>query len=88
MTDEEKKIRENSTMKVFNFYFDDLTKLRVLQKLRALGLDGQKGTLSALIRVLLNEFANNEDVHTDTVIKYKVQDEYVLTTHKNKRSKL
>lgn len=89
MTEEQiKYLRENTTMKLFNFYLDDVTKLMVLQKMRDLGLDGKKGTFSALIRVLLNEFAQNDDVHIDEIIKYKVQDEYILTTRKNKRSKL
>ena len=81
-------IRENTSMKLFNFYLDDVTKLQVLQKMQSLGIDGQKGTLAALIRVLLNEFAENDDLHHDLIIKYKVQDEYRLTTRKNKRSKL
>lgn len=81
-------LRENTTMKLFNFYLDDVTKLQVLQKMHTLGLDGKKGTLAALIRVLLNEFAESDDVHHDSIIKYKVEEEYLLTTKKNKRSKL
>jgi hypothetical protein len=81
-------LRQNTNMKLFNFYLDDVTKLIVLQKMRTLGLDGKKGTLAALIRVLLNEFAESDDVHHDSIIKYKVEDEYLLTTKKNKRSKL
>lgn len=89
MTNEEiTYIRENTTMKLFNFYLDDVTKLKVLQKIQSLGINGQKGTLAALIRVLLNEFAESDDLHHDEIIKYKVQDEYRLTTKKSKRSKL
>lgn len=88
MTDEHKKeLREHSRMKAFTFMLDDLTKLSVLQKLRVNGLDTEKGTISALIRVLLNYFADLPG--NDPTLKQlldKVEEEYLFTTKKNKRS--
>lgn len=89
MTDNERELREHMSMKLFNFYLDDLTKLKVLQRLKELGLDTKKGTLSALIRVLLTYFA--ESINDDSTLEYilrQIEEEYVLTTKKNKRSKL
>lgn len=89
-TDEEKKvIREASSMRIFNFYLDDVTKVSVLAKLREQGCDTQKGALSALIRVLLNEFTiiPDGDERLDRIIA-KVQEEYIFTTRRNKRSAL
>lgn len=80
----DKVIRENSKMSAMTFYLDDLTKLRVLQRLKELGLDTEKGSLSATIRVLLAEFASS----TDDTIKSKIEAEYLFTTKKNKRSRL
>ena len=89
MTNEHKKeLRENSNMRPFMFYLDDVTKLQVLQKLRENGLDTAKGTLSALIRVLLSQFAETDSPEWIEVVCNQVQEEYVFTTKKNKRSKL
>ena len=88
MTDEQKReLREQMTMKTFNFKLDDVTKLCVLQKLKENGLDTKKGTISALIRVLLNYFT--ELIPDDPTFEYivqKVEEEYLFTTKKNKRS--
>ncbi len=46
---DDKTLREHSSMSAFTFYLDDLTKLRVLQRLKALGLDTAKGSISATI---------------------------------------
>lgn len=81
---DDKTLREHSSMSAFTFYLDDLTKLRVLQRLKALGLDTAKGSISATIRVCLNEFAAS----TDDSIKDKIEQEYLLTTKKSKRSTL
>lgn len=89
MTDNERELREHMTMKLFSFYLDDLTKVKVLHKLTELGLDTKKGTLSALIRVLLTYFA--ESINDDPTLEYilrQIEEEYVLTTKKNKRSSL
>lgn len=89
MTDHDKELREHMTMKLFNFYLDDLTKLRVIQRLKELGLDTKKGTFSALIRVMLNYFT--ELIDDDPTLEYileKIEQEYILTTKKNKRSSL
>ena len=88
MTDEHKKeLREHMSMKAFTFMLDDITKLCVLQKLRLNGLDTKKGTISALIRVLLNYFAElSPDDPAFELIVQKVEEEYLFTTKKNKRS--
>ena len=66
---------------------DDVTKLLVLQKLKENGLDTKKGTISALIRVLLNYFTDLiPDDPTFEYIVQKVEEEYLFTTKKNKRS--
>lgn len=89
LTEEQKKhLREVSNMKAFTFYLDDITKMTVLRKLRELGVDTKKGSLSALIRVLLTEFAENDNSVYDEYIGARVQEEYLFTTKKNKRSTL
>ena len=90
MTDDDKKLREHTSMRLFNFYLDDLTKLQVLQKLRLLGLDtNAKGTLAAVMRVLLRYFADMPDTSNELAyIKAQVEEEYIFTAKKNKRSKL
>lgn len=87
MTDEQKKyLRTKTAMSPFNFMLDDVTKMEVVQKLIDLGLWTAKGTLSALIRVLLSEFAKNPNVSQDIIDK--VKEEYLFTTKKNKRSSM
>lgn len=90
MTNEQKReLREHMSMKTFNFKLDDVTKLCVLQKLRENNLDTKKGTISALIRVLLNYFTDL--IPDDPTFKYivqQVEEEYIFTTKKNKRSSL
>ena len=90
MTNEEKlKLREHMSMKAFTFMLDDVTKLLVLQKLRENGLDTKKGTISALIRVLLNYFTDLiPDDPTFEYIVRQIEAEYTFTTKKNKRSTL
>ena len=90
MTNEEKRfVREHTRMKAFTFMLDDVTKLEVLKKLKAIGVDTKKGSISALIRVLLNEFV---EVHAgDPVMSElarKIKEEYIFTTKKNKRSSM
>ena len=88
MTEEHKKeLREHSRMKAFTFMLDDITKLEVLQKLKKYGLDTKKGSISALIRVLLNYFVDltDDDIDIEYFV-HKVNEEYLFTTKKNKRS--
>ena len=85
MTNEHKReLREHMSMKAFTFMLDDVTKMLVLQKLRENNLDTKKGTISALIRVLLNYFIPDDP--TFEYIVQQVEEEYVFTTKKNKRS--
>jgi hypothetical protein len=88
MTNEEKReLREHMSMKAFTFMLDDVTKMLVLRKLREAGLDSEKGTISALIRVLLNYFTDLiPDDPTFEYIVREVENEYTFTTKKNKRS--
>lgn len=84
MTKEDRVIKENMSMDQMSFYLDRLTKLRVLKRLEALGLDTKKGSISATIRVLLHDFAHG----TDDSIAVRIQEEYLFTTTKNKRSSM
>lgn len=80
-------LREHMTMKAFTFYLDDITKLCVIQKLKSNGLDTKKGTLAALIRVLLSNFAEMDPNDPEFVqILEQTKLEYIFTTKKNKRS--
>jgi hypothetical protein len=80
-------LREHMTMKAFTFYLDDITKLCVIQKLKSNGLDTKKGSLAALIRVLLSDFADmDQNDPKFASILAQVENEYTFTTKKNKRS--
>lgn len=86
---DKKALRDTSTMKLFNFYLDDPTKREIIQKLEDTGFDTKKGTLSALIRALLNFFVElDQDDETYTKIIVDTYEEYLYTTTKNKRSSL
>ena len=76
-------IRENMSMSQTSFYLDDLTKLRVIRRLKALGLDTDKGTISATIRVLLRRFTEHKE---DATLVDEINSEYLFTPKKNKRS--
>lgn len=76
-------------MKLYNFYLDELTKLQAQKKLIENGCDTLKGSLSALIRVLLRYYIDLiPDDPTFEYLTRKVQEEYLYTTKKNKRSKM
>jgi hypothetical protein len=86
-TQEQKKtLRENSSMKAFTFMLDDVTKLEVLTRLKEGGCDTKKGSVSALIRVLLTHFATTDDDDFLEFVFDEVHKEYLFTTKKNKRS--
>lgn len=86
--DEEKKLRNHMAMSQFCFYLDDLTKLKVLQKLSSINYDGKKGTLAATIRVLLNMFAEGRFNDQLNYIVEEIKAEALFTTKKNKRSSM
>ena len=86
--DQKKELREHMAMRAFTFMLDDITKVEVLKKLRENGLDTAKGSLSALIRVLLREFAETDSPEWEEVVFQQVEEEYLFTTKKNKRSTL
>lgn len=85
--DEKYALREHMSMRAFTFMLDDVTKVEVLRTLREHGVETKKGSLSALIRVLLNYFVElpNDDPLTEQIIQ-AVEEEYLFTTKKNKRS--
>ena len=85
---EKQMLRAHSTMKLVAFNLDDITKLAVLKRLKENGLDTKKGTLSALIRVLLTQFAESDSPEWIEYTCNLVEQEYIFTTKKNKRSTL
>lgn len=81
--------QKGQKMQLCTFYLDDETKLAVEQRLSMLVPDTKKGTMAALLRVLLREFvALPFDDHSLTSLQEKLEAEYVYSTKKNKRSKL
>lgn len=87
-TDKKNELREHMSMRAFTFYLDDITKVEVLRKLRENSCDQAKGTLAALIRVLLSRFAELDDEQSLKEILAEVEKEYTFTTKKNKRSSM
>ena len=76
-------------MELYAFYLDKETKLAVEQRLSMLVPDTNKGTMAALLRVLLREFvALPFDDVSLTSLQEKLEAEYIYSTKKNKRSKL
>lgn len=84
----EQELREHSKMSLFNLYLDDVTKLKAIEKMKNFGIDTKKGSLSALIRVLLNRFVEEDNFFVNSDICDQVRYEYNFTTKKNKRSTL
>ncbi len=76
-------------MSLFTLYIDENTKLAVQQRLSMLVPDANKGTMASLIRVLLRDFVSLpfDDSLLDSY-KEAIEEEYLYTTKKNKRSKL
>lgn len=76
-------------MSSFTLYIDENTKLAVQQRLSMLVPDANKGTMASLIRVLLRDFVSLpfDDSLFDSY-KEAIEEEYLYTTKKNKRSKL
>lgn len=81
---------KNTSMSLYNLYLDDYTKLKALKRLESMNLTDEKGAplkkgpLAPTIRVLLNMFANGDI----SITPEQIEQEYVLTTSKNKRSSL
>lgn len=73
-------------MNLFNFYLDDELKQQCINKLSKEIGETNKGTLAALIRVLLYQFAHTDKVNP--LLLDAVKENYTLTTKKNKRSNL
>lgn len=79
---------QHTSMKLFSLYLDETTKTLALSRLHTLGVDTQKGSLSALIRTLLRYFALDEQIPSNSQLVTDIKKEYTLTTKKNKRSTL
>lgn len=75
-----------SRMDLFNFYLDHETKKQCIVKLQELIPDATKGTLAALIRTLLWQFAHTENINPKLVEAVKLN--YVMSKNRNKRSNM
>lgn len=73
---------------LFNFYLDDEMKVTATTKIEGLCGKQEKGQLASLIRVMLKIFVNCKDEALLNEIANEVQNEYELTTKKNKRSRM
>ena len=73
-------------MELFNFYLDNDTKEKCIAKLAKYIPNTSKGTLSALIRTLLWQFANDENVNPNLIEAVKLN--YVMSKNRNKRSNM
>ena len=89
MATPEEMSQTGQRMRLVTFYLDEPTRLAVEQRLSVITPDAIKGSMGALLRVLLREFCALpfDDTSLDTLQK-KIEAEYVYTTKKNKRSKL
>lgn len=78
----------SNKMYLFNFYIDLDLKAEVEQKIIRLNGERNKGQLSALIRILLKQFAMTPDDKVNPLLIEALDAEYTYTQAKNKRSKL
>lgn len=78
----------NTKKSLFNFYLDDNVKEKCIDKLTRICGKKEKGQLSALIRVLLNQFASTPDTKIDPLLIESIDAEYEYSQKKNKRSRL
>lgn len=79
-------MNETDKMDLFNFYLDRDTKEMCIARLQQYIPDTTKGTLSALIRTLLWQFAHTEDVNPTLIEAVKLN--YLISKNRNKRSTL
>lgn len=88
LTPEELRLlRDKDSMKPFTLYIDETTKLMCKVKLHELGVDTEKGSIAALIRVLMRHFADGDPIKYSAIAE-EVLAEYTYTTKKNKRSSM
>ena len=73
---------------LFNFYLDDDVKEQVQNKLLRLTGDKPKGQIAALIRVLLNVFAQTPDEKVNPLLIQAIDAEYEYSQKLNKRSNM
>lgn len=71
---------------LFNFYLDDAMKEEARTKIETICGKQEKGQLASLIRVLLKRFLMCDDYDVLNNIAEDVENEYVTTQLKNKRS--
>lgn len=75
-------------MKLTNFYVDEKLQQEINDKLRRLKGEENKGQFSALIRVLLKQFAATPDEKVSKLLIDAVDAEYTVSAKRNKRSRL
>lgn len=78
----------NDKKSLFNFYLSDSVKEKCTNKLERLCGKREKGQLSSLIRVLLNQFVSTPDDKVDKLLLESINAEYMYSQTKNKRSRL
>ena len=83
MATPEEMSKTGQRMRLVTFYLDEPTRLAVEQRLSVITPDAIKGSMGALLRVLLREFCALpfDDTSLDTLQK-KIEAEYVYTTKK------
>lgn len=79
---------ETNKMDLFNFYLDHETKELCIMKLQELIPGATKGTLSALIRTLLWQFAYTDTKDINPTLIEAVKLNYIVSKNRNKRSSL
>ena len=78
----------NDKKSLFTFYLDYNVKEECVNKLERVCKKKKKGQLSALIRVLLNQFICTPDNQVNTLLIEAIDAEYEYSQKKNKRSRL
>jgi hypothetical protein len=73
--------------RLFNFYLDDDVRDEVTEKLERLIGEKPKGTVSALIRVLLKQFLATPDDKVNPLLLSAIDAEYEYSAKLNKRSR-
>lgn len=75
-------------MKLVNFYVEETLQKQVTDKVVRLKGEENKGQFSALIRVLLKQFAATPDEKVNKLLIDAIDAEYTVSAKRNKRSKL
>lgn len=73
--------------RLFNFYLEDDVREQAYDKLERLIGEKPKGTLAALIRVLLKQFMATPDEKINPLLINAIEAEYEYSAKLNKRSR-